>query len=409
MQGQKLKFIQKTFVVIVSTAVLLMPIATFAATESQLKAQQDYYKQQAAAAAAAKAAKAAQAAQIAQDINYLDSQISETESAINATTAQISATQNTIAELESGIKTEEEKLAMEQDKMSSIISSWYMQGKSGFLEAVIGSSNISEVVDQQQYYDSVRGQLQNEIDKINQMKADLNQQKSDQTSQLVTLSDLQKSQEGQKNYLGERQTIKGQLYSNTQSAISSLTTEQANANKMVADLQAKIDSIRAASIGAGGDVVSSGAESWYLQQTDSRWASDKMGYWATIGTYGCLLTSLSMVANFYGASYTPATAAQNSSFVHGGSGDGALISTSIVSDGKSQSINWSTVDDELANNHPVIVGVALGIDMGNSYGVSHFVVLTSKMGDGKYAMQDPLGQGRGYRKSQVKAMRIIRP
>jgi len=294
--------------------------------------------------------------------------------------------------------------------MSNVIASWYMEGQSAFLDSVLSSDNLSEVVDKQQYYDSVRSQIQNEIDKINQMRADLTAQKDSQSTQLATLNQLQTSQENQKSYLEQRQTLKSQIYSDTQNTISSLNAEQEEANKMVATLQAKIDAIRAASVGAGGDVVSSSPESWYYQQTDSRWASYKMGYYATIGAYGCLLTSLTMVANFYGRSYTPITAAENSSFVHtwGGS-DGALISTSIVSDGKSQSINWSTVDDELANNHPVIVGVALGVDMGNSYGVSHFVVLTSKMSDGKYAMQDPLGQGRGYKKSQVKAMRIIRP
>jgi hypothetical protein len=64
----------------------------------------------------------------------------------------------------------------------------------------------------------------------------------------------------------------------------------------------------------------------------------------------------------------------------------------------------------LANGHPVIVGVALGIDMGNSYGVSHFVVIKPYSQNGNhYSMHDPLGGGRGYSISQVKAMRIIRP
>jgi len=396
-------------VIILTMTFIFLPMTAMADSLSSLKSQQQYYQQQAAAAAAAKAAKAAQAAQINKDLTVVAGQITQTSNSLDSTNDQITEANTNIADLEAKIKTAEDNLAKEQNTMSAVVSSWYMEGQAGLLEAFLTSGQISDIVAKQQYYDSIKQQILGEMDQINKLKDDLNTQKATQDQQLANLNALKNSQIEQQNYLESRKTMQSQLLSNTASAITALAAEQQSAEQQVAALQKKIDEIKAASVGAGGDVVSAGEASWYYQQTDDRWAGYKMGRYATIGTYGCLLTSLTMIADFYGSSYTPVTAAQHSSFnTSGGSADGAMISTSIVSDGGSQSINWNTVDTELASGHPVVLGVALGIDMGNSYGVSHFVVVTSKMSNGKYAMQDPLGTGRGYNKSQIKAYRIIR-
>ena len=387
---------------------VFLPMTAMADSLSSLKSQQQYYQQQAAAAAAAKAAKAAQAVQLSQDLTIVASQITQTSNSLDSTNGQIDQTQKNIDDLSAQIKTAEDNLAKEQDTMSSVVSAWYMEGQAGLLEAFLTSGQISDIVAKQQYYDSIKQQISGEMDQINKLKDDLTTQKTSQDQAMADLTTLKNSQIEQQNYLQGRQTMKSRLLTDTAAAITDLAAEQQSAEQQVAALQKKIDEIKAASVGAGGDVVSAGEASWYYQQNDSRWADYKIGRWSTIGTYGCLLTSLTMVADFYGSSYTPVTAAQNSSFVQGGSADGAMTSTSIVSDGKSQSIDWNAVDSELAAGHPVILGVALGIDMGNSYGVSHFVVVTSKMSNGKYAMQDPLGPGRGYNKSQIKAYRVIR-
>lgn len=373
--------------------------------QNQLKALQNQKKKNTAAIEQ----KQREIDNLKQQITSVNSQIDNTESAITSTEKQISNTNSAISDLEKEIAKQQSMLDAQQESMSKVLSSWYMEGDSSLLEAMIASDNISEMINKQQYYESVRRQVETTIEGIRQIKDDLSDQKTAKERKLAELSDLRSSQSNQKIYLEGRKALKNQLLSNSTSAVTNLQEEQKETESMISSLQVKIDRIRAASIGSGGDLVSAPDASWYFRQDDSRWSSYRMGNYATIGLYGCLLTSLTMIANYYGSSYTPMTAAGNSAFVHGGYNDGALISTSIVRDGGSQPINWNVVDEQLAANHPVVVGVALGVDMGNSYGVSHFVVVKSKLGSGKYAIQDPLGENRGYAKSQVKAMRIVRP
>ena len=403
----------KKIIAIFVLVLFLSPSVLLAATSiTDLNNLKSYYANQAKQAQQAALLKQQQAAQIQSGLQQVNTQIASTTASLSSTISQVNLTQAKIDDLTGQIKDQNAQLSKEQDSLNNVISSWYMEGNSTFLETILSSSNLSDLMSKNSYYDSVKQQMEGEIEKINQLTQSLQTAKDQQDSSLQNLTVLKKSQQDQNNYLQSQKSLQSQLLSNTTQAITQLTQEQKDNEAMVAQLQAKIDAIAAASVGTGGDVVSGAQTSWYYKQGyngDEPWSGYKIGNYATIGTYGCLLTSLTMISDFYGSNYDPSTAAQHSSFVHGGSNDGALISTSIVSDQGSQPINWNTVDSELAAGHPVVVGVALGLDMGNSYGVSHFVVLTSKMADGRYAMQDPLGPGRGYRKSQIKAMRIVRP
>jgi len=383
----------------------------YAATSiTDLTAQKKALEQKAAKAAAEQAQKEKDAAALSAQISYVGNQITQTQSAIVSTDNQVASTQKKIAELGDSITTQEANLAAEQDTMDKVIASLYMEGDSGLLESLLSSNSISEAITNQQYYESIQQQVEGSIQRITKIKTDLSDQKDQKDKQLTDLTNLKISQVDQQKFLESRKVLKSELLSDTKSTVVALEAEQADAKAAIADLQARIDRIKAASVGAGGDLVSVTDASWYYRQTDDRWASEKLGLYATIGDYGCLLTSLTMVAKFYGKNFTPLSAIDSSSFVRSwGKSDGALISTSMVSDGKSQPVDWTVIDSELAAGHPVIVGVALGVDMGNSYGVSHFVVIKSKLGTDKYAMHDPLGENRGYKKSQIKAMRIIRP
>lgn len=393
---------------LLAIAVLMLPISAGAATITDLNNQKDYYTKQAEAARKAAALKAQQAAEIQTQISNVNNQISTTEQSLATTGSQIDQTQADIVSLEGQIGEQEDKLASEQDKMGKLISSWYMEGESGLLESVLSADTLTEVVNRQEYYESIRQQVETQIAAITEIRDNLNAEKAEKDQRLLELNGLKSSQTDQMSYLETRKVMKSRLLSDTNGAITDLKAEEQSAQAMVAQLQANIDKIRALGH-SGGQIVSSNDSGWYYSQLDSRWSGIEMGNYATIGMYGCLITSLTMIANFYGSSITPEGAVAKSAFVHGGRNDGALISTPIVSDGGSQAIDWDKVDDELSHGHPVVAGVALGVDMGNSYGVSHFVVIKSKIGTNKYAMHDPLGDGRGYNMSQVKAMRIVRP
>ena len=111
-----------------------------------------------------------------------------------------------------------------------------------------------------------------------------------------------------------------------------------------------------------------------------------------------------MVSTYYGSRTTPDYIARNGSF----SGEGyyywgtpANLGVSLHPSG---SVNWNTVQEQLSENHPVIVSIYLpSVGAVNSDGSSHFIVIKGQS-NGKYLMQDPIGHGRSYNLNQVRSM-----
>src|SRR3989344_4963061 len=404
------KKIDKIVAMLIALAVFAMPISASALTSAQLKAQQDYYAQQAAAARAQAAAKAQQAAQIKQQLNIVGSQISQTQVAINLTISQIADTNTRIAQLETDIKTQEDNLNAEQGKLSDVVASWYMSGRSsGFFEAIIGSNNFSDIIDQQQYYDSVREQIQNQMDKITQLKADLNQQKTDQQNQLASLNDLKSDQTAQKSDLAEKKSIQNQLLTDANGAITDLNNQAAQAEAKAAEIRKILVQIYSGSgTPQGNGLASSGDSSWYYNQKN--YSTPLLGARAftysnplTIALAGCLVTSFAMVATKMGHPITPPSVVNNSHFVYG---SWMYFTSGIgVSFNSSTRVNWDTVNSELAHNRPVIISVYTGSGpVYNSDGSNHFIVIKG-VSNGKYIIHDPYWTGSSYNLTSVKSMK----
>ena len=221
-------------------SMMSIPMNAFALTAAQLQAQKDYYAAQAKAAAAAAAKKQKDAALVKEQIVKVETDISLTEKELSSTKGSISGTEEKISELEKNIKTEEENLAQEKLKLGSVVSSWYMDGESGLLEAMLGSNSISEVVDQQEYYDSIKQQVQGAMDRIDKLKKELQEEKQSQDMQLRNLSDLKSSQEQQKKNLEYQESYKQKLLSSTNQAITALKEEEKRALQKEQEAEAQI-------------------------------------------------------------------------------------------------------------------------------------------------------------------------
>ena len=141
---------------------------------------------------------------------------------------------------------------------------------------------------------------------------------------------------------------------------------------------------------AGGGVVGpnglgGGKDGWYYSQRDSRWADEKIGNSSyTVFESGCLVTSVAMVHKYYGYDATPAQIAEKDD--HFFYGD-MRIPWPAPSGRSYKVLAWGypkeSIDKELSNKNPVIVGVRAG----NAAG-THFIVLIKKDDDG-YVMHDP--------------------
>lgn len=133
-----------------------------------------------------------------------------------------------------------------------------------------------------------------------------------------------------------------------------------------------------------------------LSQQDPRWKNTPLGSSSvTIGGYGCLLTSMTMVANYYGFNETPATVNDKMKAV-GGFQD-ALIMPYLFPKAlpgmvyrdfvncESSAAPMAEIDADLGLGKPVIVEVDYAPNAGLQ---NHWIVLTGKTGE-DYTLADP--------------------
>ena len=382
-----------------------MPLFVSAATVDQLNQQKNAAQQQAAAAQQQAAAKQQEASFINEQLAKINSQVAGLQKDIDATDVQISETQKTIDDLKAQIKIQEDNLVIENNKLNQLLASWYMEGDSSSLTNTILSSNtLSEVVTKNEYYDSINQQIENSINKINQLRADLEKQKSEQDSKLLQLKDLQNQQELQRQSLQSQQWVKHRLLNDTTKMVAELKSQSADATKKAQQIQQQINDLSART-NYGGDIVSGGVP-WYYRQLDYYTEIDHSGL--TVHDYGCALTSAAMIATYYGNVVTPPQVAQ----MDGLFGSGGDINWSNLSriGLRISSGGWNDVDSQIAQGRPVIVSLAIpGSQFSNSDGSSHFIVIWGKSGD-KYLMADPIApSGRSYSASQVRSIKIVSP
>lgn len=133
-----------------------------------------------------------------------------------------------------------------------------------------------------------------------------------------------------------------------------------------------------------------------LSQIDPAWKNKPLGNdSSTIGQYGCLLTDITMVCNYYGFDETPSTLNDKMKAV--GGFQGAYIIPAFLPNAlpgmifrdflqcRDQPAPLAQIDACLAADKPVIVEV----DYSPSAGMqNHWIILTAKKGD-DYVMIDP--------------------
>lgn len=133
-----------------------------------------------------------------------------------------------------------------------------------------------------------------------------------------------------------------------------------------------------------------------LSQMDPRWKDQALGFdTTTIGKYGCLMTCMTMVANFFGFQETPETV--NKKMQAAGGYQGALIIPALLPKAlpgmvyrdflqcRDQPAPLAEIDASLAQGKPVIVEVDYAPNPGLQ---NHWIVLYGKQ-DGDYLIRDP--------------------
>ncbi len=339
--------------------------------------------------------------QLGQQVQSLQQSIDSTQQQISSTADQISQVNQNIADKLKAIADTEAELVTQKSHQDQAIQALYELGGNDPLQVALASKSIGDIFQQSQYVSSIEQQVQAVITQVNKTKATLEQEKQDLNDQQQKLIQLQARQESQKNSLTSQQQQTQDQQANA-SADAQLYAQQASqTTDQIAQVQQKLR-VLTATARWGSDIVSDAPAGWSYVQLDYSQTLGDSRY--TIHDYGCLVTSLAMVATYYGHAITPPAIASHSSWFTNGDAYVSSIADGIgitVSGGR---VNWDTVDSQLASGHPVIVSIYLPqVGAINRDGSSHFIVISGKSGN-HYLMQDPLGPGRGYSLGQVRSM-----
>lgn len=218
-----------------------------------------------------KTAKADELSDLNSQINQLQGQLGETrkqkstlqneiaifDGQINVITLQLQATQSTLNKTQSEIddtlakiKAAEEELAKQKEILDENLRILYEEGQTSSIEVVAGSDNFSEFMNRTEYLKSIQDKVSESIDKIKQIKVELDAKKKELEIKKTELTTLRNQQDAQKQGLDAQRVAKDNLLSITKGQEAEYNSLLQQAIKAKATIDAQL------SRGTGNTVVS---------------------------------------------------------------------------------------------------------------------------------------------------------
>jgi surface antigen/peptidoglycan hydrolase CwlO-like protein len=169
---------------------------------------------------------AVEAATYQEAINQLQAQIAKLQEQINANLAKS-------AELQRQIIAAEAELAKQRRILGESVKTIYLEGQISTLEMLASSKDLSDFVDKQQYRSAVQNKIKTTVDKINELKAQLRDQKEavenllkeQQAMQAQQSADREKQAQMLAYTEGQKQAFESQIRQNN-AQISGLRAQQ---------------------------------------------------------------------------------------------------------------------------------------------------------------------------------------
>ncbi|KKU09278.1 MAG: CHAP domain protein [Candidatus Woesebacteria bacterium GW2011_GWB1_45_5] len=243
--------------------------------------------------------------------NTLKNQIAQFDAQVKLATLKISQTEEKIILLGGRIDQLEASLDSLTEAFSSRAVETYKLSKveNGFLY-ILSADDLGDAVSRFHYLQKIQEADRSLLTRLEEAQTTYEGEKTDQ-------EELQKELEAQKRALSSQKAAKNALLSQTQN-------DEKKYQQLLSQAKAQLSAFRRFVIGQGGASILSNqtkCDGWgcYYNQRDSLWGNISLGgspY--SMAEYGCLVTSVSMIASHYGKSIKPNDiAATGSAFVPG--------------------------------------------------------------------------------------------
>jgi peptidoglycan hydrolase CwlO-like protein len=328
----------------------------------------------------------------------LKNQIAQFDTQIKLTTIKIIQTQEQISMLGGRINQLGDSLdALTEAFNSRAVETYKLSKFENNLMYILTAYNVEDAVSKFHYLQKIQEEDQSLLKRLRDAQTAYQGQKADQEV-------LQKQLKTQQANLNAQKLAKNNLLSATRN-------DEARYQQLLSQAKAQLSAFQNFVTRQGGASILSNqtkCNDWgcYYNQRDSLWGGIGMGGSSyTMANYGCLVTSVSMLASHYGKNIKPIDiATSGDAFVPG---TGYLYHSFTVNgiNVSLSSVSKSQLDSELSAGRPVIAGLYSGPD--------HFIVILRKEGD-KYIMHDPFlenGSERPltdkYNFSDISSLRLV--
>ncbi len=366
---------------------------------------------------------------LSNQIGYLNAKVEKTEVEVRITQQEIdlinldiSKTEEEIRITENDIKDTEDKIAKARQQLAESIKNLYEYNNQNLIKLTLTSGNLSDFFDEIVYLENVQRGIGDNLEKLKKDKENLEAKKAtleDQKASLAekrrevaekidsfnkTIAELDASKREKAILLEITKGDEAEYQKLLEKIKKETSTLSSNLNQL---LQLRQDTlIEYLKQSPVLNNCNSSIKVPYFAQTDPSWAGRGIGNSGiTVGCYGCALTSVAMVFNYYKPNITnPGIIAAFPSFPHdpskcdnwcGCSGDGYVFTSGgcinwweiaqkygFTIDPLSFGLDWNKINSEINQGHPVIVKTS------SSAVSSHYVVIVGR-DDQDYIVLDP--------------------
>lgn len=332
-----------------------------------------------------------QGATLANQVAQFDTQIRLTQLKISQTEEKISLLGGRIDQLEGSLD------ALTNAFSSRAVETYKMSRLGDPAYIIISSPNLNEAMSRFHYLQRIQESDQDLLQRLTSAQNTYKNEKVDQ-------EELQEQLQKQKAELDSQRRAKNTLLAETKNSESKYQS-------LLNQAKAQLAAMRRFVTTQGGATILSNqtkCDSWgcYYNQRDAEWGNLGLGGSSySVAGYGCLVSSVSMIASHYGKNIKPGNIAViGEAFVpgtgylyHSFSVNGVKVSISSAS--------RDNLDSYLNSGQPVIAGLYSGPD--------HFIVILRKDGN-NYIMHDPFLENGGnrnlsdkYSVSDISSLRLV--
>lgn len=347
-------------------------------------------------------------ARLSSQADTLSNQIAQFNAQIRLTEAKINQTEEKILLLGGRIDQLELSLGSLTDAFSSRAVETYKMTRFGdSLFFVFSGGDLSEVVSRFKYLQKIQEADRGLLVRLQKAQNAYHAEKTDQEQ-------LQGELEDQTKVLGAQKEAKNQLLAVTKS-------DETKYQQLLKDAQAQLAAFRRfVTLRGGASILSNQTkcDGWgcYYNQRDSQWGNIAINNSdSSMAEYGCLITSMAMVASHYGKSIKPSDIATTSNVFFGNTAymiqgtwtaAGVTTTRTRVCAWCGETVVKQKIDEELNLGRPVVAGLYGGPD--------HFIVIVRKEGE-NYIMYDPFMPDGGnrpltdqYKVSDISTVDVVR-